>query len=156
MWAHPVVLGGGADSLLSGPVSVSAVVANLAATGTQRPGDAEHAVDVALNRDTDGDGAADLLIASPQSSASGSANEGPGEVTVLLGSDIVADGVDGLPPRHSRHLHGEARISVDWVDPDGDCGFDDAVVGAHLSEPNDLNNAGAVYVIAGLTTTSVT
>ena len=69
-----------------------------------------------------------------------------------------ADGVDGASATTlSGTSTGEAvGISVDWVDLDGD-GFDDAVVGAHLSEPGTTpNNAGAVYVIAGPTTTSVT
>jgi len=151
--------GAGRTWLLTGPVTISTLVANLAATATQRPGDAEHAGwDVAMNGDTDGDGSADLLIASPQSAASGSANEGPGAVTVLLGSDIQSDGFAGASGTVlSGTSTGEAvGISVDWVDLDGD-GYDDAAIGAHLSEPGTTpNNAGAVYVVAGPTTTTTT
>jgi hypothetical protein len=151
--------GAGRTWLLSGPVTIGAAVANLAATATQRPGDAEHAGwAVALNGDTDADGAADVLIASPQSAASGSANEGPGVVTLLLGSDVQVDGFDGAAGiTYTGSSTGEAvGYSVDWIDLDGD-GLSDAAMGAHLSEPGSTpNNAGAVYVIAGPATSAST
>jgi len=149
--------GAGRTWLLSGPVTITGSVANLAATATQRPGDAEHAGwAVAMNGDTDGDGGADLLIASPQSVASGAGNVGPGEVTVLLGADVQADGFAAAAGTTlSGTSVGEAiGISLDWVDLDGD-GYDDAAIGAYLSEPGATpNNGGAVYVVAGPTTTS--
>ena len=151
--------GAGRTWLLSGPVTTAASVSNLASTGTQRAGDAEHAGwAVALNGDTDGDGAADLLIGSPQSTASGSANEGPGVVTLLLGADIQTDGFDlASGVAHSGSTTGEAvGYAVSWIDLDGD-GFDDAAIGAHLSEPGATpNNAGAVYVVAGPATAAAT
>lgn len=144
--------GAGRTWLLAGPVTVGSAVANLAATGTQRAGDAEHAGwAVSLGGDTDGDGSADALIASPQSSASGAANEGPGTVVLLLGADIQTDGFDvAAGVEHIGTSTGEAvGFSVDWIDLDGD-GFDDAAIGGHLSEPGSTpNNGGAVYVVAG-------
>ena len=151
--------GAGRTWLLSGPVTASAAVLNLAATATQRSGDAEHAGwAVALNGDTDGDGTADALIGAPQSTASGPANEGPGVVTLLLGSDIQTSGFDlASGVEHTGSTTGEAvGYSVGWIDLDGD-GLDDAAVGAHLSEPGSTpNNGGAVYVLAGPATTAST
>ncbi|MEC7947835.1 MAG: MopE-related protein, partial [Myxococcota bacterium] len=144
--------GAGRTWLMTGPVTIGSSVANLTAIATQRAGDADHAGwAVAMGGDTDGDGAADVLIGSPQSAATGSANRGPGEVTLLLGADIQAAGFDlAASTPHTGSSYGEAvGYSVEWVDLDGD-GLDDAAIGAHLSEPGSSpNNAGAVYVVAG-------
>ncbi len=141
----------GQTYLLAGPVTGTAAVSLLSDTDV-RGGDIGHAGwALAANGDTDGDGKADVLVGSPESSATGGTDLGPGGVTLVLGADVAAGsygaatGIDWT----GTSTGDSAGLAVAWIDLDGD-GLDDLVAGAPLATPAGAGNqAGAVYVVAG-------
>jgi hypothetical protein len=150
----------GGSYLVMGPITAtgSVVLPSLVSTlGAEfRSGDFDQAgAYVQVGGDLDGDGVGDVLVSSPESTIYGS-ESGAGQVVMLSGAAIAADGFDGATAVvfSGSATGASAGTSTAFIDLDGD-GVDDLAIGAPL-ESVGSTVTGSVYVVSGPVTGSAT